>query len=60
MTDTQLKLLAGWNDTAKPYPLDNVTIDSLFERAAIEYSENPAVIFEDQTLTFDALKTKVS
>jgi amino acid adenylation domain-containing protein len=35
-------------------------MDSLFERAAIEYSENPAVIFEDQTLTFDALNTKVN
>lgn len=60
MSDKQSKLLSSWNDTAKPYPLDSVTLDSLFEAAAIEHAKNKAVIFEDQTLTFEALNTKVN
>ena len=60
MSDKQTQFLADWKDTAKPDPLDVVTMDSLFEAAAIEQPGNNAGIFEDQTLTFEALNTKVN
>jgi amino acid adenylation domain-containing protein len=48
------KLLYDWNDTHLPYPKD-ICIHTLVEEQARETPSNPAVVYEDQILTYGAL-----
>jgi amino acid adenylation domain-containing protein len=53
------QLLRQWNDTARPYPRD-ATVHALFERRVQLAPSAPAVIFEEQVLTYQELNARAN
>jgi amino acid adenylation domain-containing protein len=53
------QILKEWNNTAKQYP-SNKTIHALFEAQALTTPDVPAVIFENQQLSYGELNTRAN
>ncbi|MDQ1592735.1 MAG: hypothetical protein QOG71_3362 [Pyrinomonadaceae bacterium] len=53
------QLLDEWNDTAAAYPRD-VCFHELFERQVEQTPAAPALVFEDETLTYAELNTRAN
>ena len=53
------QLLLEWNDTKTDYPVDK-TVHQLFEEQALKTPDNIAVVFEDQSLTYQQLNEKAN
>jgi amino acid adenylation domain-containing protein len=53
------QLLVEWNDTRKPYR-EELCIHQLFESQAAQHPNAPAVIFEDERLTYDELNARAN
>jgi hypothetical protein len=51
--------LITWNDTKASYP-DNICIHQLFEQQAQLHPDNVALVFEDKTLTYQALNAQAN
>ena len=51
------QIICHWNRTDKPYPKDK-TIHQLFEEQVVGTPDNTALIFEDQSLTYQMLNQK--
>ncbi|MCP4687229.1 MAG: amino acid adenylation domain-containing protein, partial [Desulfobacterales bacterium] len=53
------RLLTGWNDTRKPYPLDRC-LHRLFEERVRQNPDAPAVEFRDRRLTYRELNARAN
>jgi amino acid adenylation domain-containing protein/non-ribosomal peptide synthase protein (TIGR01720 family) len=53
------EILIKWNDTQSAYPKDK-TLHALFEEQVQKNPHSTAVIFEDQTLTYEELNNKAN
>ena len=58
LTVEDASLLAEWNRTQESF-LSEACMDELFEKQVLETPDNVAVIFNDQTLTYRQLSTRV-
>ncbi|NEQ65179.1 MAG: amino acid adenylation domain-containing protein [Symploca sp. SIO2D2] len=60
LTDTELnKILLEFNDTVKPYPLHKTIVD-LFEEQAKKTPDHIALVFEHESLTYQALNERAN
>ncbi|MGZ4164197.1 MAG: non-ribosomal peptide synthetase, partial [Tumebacillaceae bacterium] len=60
LTSEERTQLAAWNDTARAYPGDEVTIQQLFEAQVERTPERVAVHFEGQELTYAELNRRAN
>jgi amino acid adenylation domain-containing protein len=57
--EEQQQLLQRWNDTTRQFP-SALLVHRLFERQAALRPHAPALLFEDQTLTFDQINSRAN
>jgi len=59
ITTAEIQQLRGWNQTDTNYPQDQ-TLVTLFEQQVVQTPDNIAVVFEDQSLSYQQLNQKAN
>jgi non-ribosomal peptide synthetase component F len=59
MTPQEVQQLLAWNDTATDYPVDKTIVD-LFEQQVEKKPLNVAVVFEEQSVTYQQLNEQAN
>src|SRR5271157_3754040 len=54
------RMLVDWNNTAVTYPEKNLCLHQLIEEQAGRTPDRPALVFEQQRLTYDELNRRAS
>jgi len=60
LTAAEQQQQAAWNATAVAYPLETVSLVSLFETQVAANPERPALWFDEQTLTYQQLNARAN